>query len=78
MLSRKRFVGSNPTFPTMNEEKRKIYEALSEVIKQESLDLWFETPNNSFDGFKPSDLIEQGKVDRLWDMIFELQNGHPI
>lgn len=58
-------------------EVYRLVEALSEVVDRESLGLWFQTPNESFDGLKPLEVIERGEIDRLWDMVFQLQTGMP-
>lgn len=61
---------------TYNEVYR-LWEALSEVVDPECLGLWFQTPNDSFDGLKPIEVIERGEIDRLWNMVFRLQTGMP-
>ena len=58
-------------------EVYRLVEALSEVVDRESLGLWFRTPNESFDGLKPLEVIERGEIDRLWSMVFKLQTGMP-
>lgn len=58
-------------------EAYRLVEALSEVVDRESLGLWFRTPNDSFDGLKPIEVIERGEIDRLWNMVFQLQTGMP-
>lgn len=58
-------------------EVYRLWEALCELVDPESLGLWFQTPNESFDGLKPIEVIERGEIDRLWDMVFELQTGMP-
>lgn len=58
-------------------EVYRLVDALSEVVDRESLGLWFQTPNEAFDGFKPLEVIERGEIDRLWNMVFELQTGMP-
>ena len=55
----------------------RLYEALSDVVDPESIGLWFQTPNDAFDGFKPMELVERGEIDRLWNMVFELRTGMP-
>jgi len=52
--------------------------ALSEVIKEESIGAWLETPNPAFDELKPSEVIERGEIDRIWSMIFLLRSGVPF
>lgn len=58
-------------------EVYRLWEALCELVDPESLGLWFQTPNDSFDGLKPIEVIERGEIDRLWEMVFELQTGMP-
>ena len=58
-------------------EVYKLCEALSDVVDPACLGEWFQTPNDSFDGLTPIELIEQGDIDQLWNMVFELQTGMP-
>lgn len=55
----------------------RLYEALAEVVEQESSGAWFVTPNEVFGGLKPIEVIERGEIDRLWDMVFRLRSGMP-
>jgi len=61
---------------TYNEVYR-LWEELSEVVDPDCLGLWFQTPNDAFDGLKPIEVIERGEIDRLWNMVFRLQTGMP-
>ena len=58
-------------------EVERLYNALSEVVDPDSLEGWFKTPNEAFDGFKPVEIIERGEIDRLWEMIYRLESGMP-
>lgn len=58
-------------------EVYRLWEALSEIVDPASLGLWFQTPNDAFDGLKPIEVIERGEIDQLWNMVFELQTGMP-
>jgi len=58
-------------------EVYRLCEALSEVVDPSCLGKWFQTPNDSFDGLTPIELIQQGDIDQLWNMVFELQTGMP-
>ncbi|OYP30405.1 hypothetical protein CGZ80_22380 [Rhodopirellula sp. MGV] len=58
-------------------EVYRLWAALCELVEPESLGQWFQLPNESFDGLKPIEVIERGEIDRLWDMVFELQSGMP-
>lgn len=59
-------------------ELQRLTQALSEVIKEESLGAWLQTPNKAFDGLKPVEVIERGESDRLWSMIYFLRSGTPF
>ena len=54
-----------------------LLEALSDVVDRDSLGIWFQTPNEAFDGLKPLEIIERGEIDRLWNMVFQLRSGMP-
>ncbi|EMI20260.1 hypothetical protein RMSM_02812 [Rhodopirellula maiorica SM1] len=58
-------------------EVYRLWEALSDVVDPESLGIWFQTPNDAFDGLKPMEVIERGEIDRLWNMVFQLRSGAP-
>jgi DNA-binding transcriptional regulator YiaG len=50
-------------------ELRRLTNALTEVMKKESLGKWLQTPNDAFDGLKPLPVIDRGETDRIWAMI---------
>jgi len=56
-------------------ELSRLTEALSEVIRKESLDQWLQKPNPAFNELKPLEVIERGEIDRIWAMIFFLRSG---
>jgi hypothetical protein len=56
-------------------ELQRLTDSLTEVIKEESLGKWLETPNDALDGLKPLEAIERGQSDRLWSMIYFLRSG---
>ncbi|HEY3963757.1 MAG TPA: antitoxin Xre/MbcA/ParS toxin-binding domain-containing protein [Planctomycetaceae bacterium] len=58
-------------------ELRRLTNALTEVMKQDSLGKWLQTPNAAFDGLKPLEVIERGESDRIWSMIYFLRSGVP-
>ena len=58
-------------------EVYRLYEALAEVVEQESLGIWFVTASEAFGGLKPIEVVERGEIDRLWDMVFRLRSGMP-
>ncbi len=58
-------------------ELKRLIDALSEIVHEDSLGAWIQTPNDAFDGLKPIELIDRGQSDRLWEMIFNLRSGNP-
>jgi len=58
-------------------ELKRLTKALAEVMKEESLGKWLQTPNNAFDGLKPLEVIERGESDSIWSMIYYLRSGVP-
>lgn len=58
-------------------ELQRLTNALTEVIKQESLGKWLQIPNEAFGGLKPLEVIDRGESDRIWSMIYFLRSGVP-
>jgi hypothetical protein len=58
-------------------ELLRLTNALSEVMRRESLGKWLQTPNEAFDGLKPLEVIDRGESDRIWAMIYFLRSGVP-
>lgn len=56
-------------------ELARLYEGLCRVVQPESIKGWFIRPNSAFEGMKPLEIVERGQIDRLWQMIFELESG---
>jgi DNA-binding transcriptional regulator YiaG len=56
-------------------ELDRLRERLSEIVKEEVISGWLDSPNEAFDGLKPLEVIERGEVDRLWTMIYHLEAG---
>ena len=50
-----------------------LYEAICEVVESKCLNTWFDTPNVSFDGLTPYEMIDLGKQDELWEMVKRLR-----
>jgi len=58
-------------------EFAQLQESLGDVVDRDSLGIWFQTPNDAFDGLKPLEIIERGEIDRLWNRVFQLRSGMP-
>ena len=49
--------------------------ALSGLMPAFELGEWMRTPNPAFEGQSPIQVIENGEVDRLWRMVFQIDAG---
>ena len=58
-------------------ELQRLTNALTEVMKKDSLGKWLQSPNPAFDGLKPVEVIDRGESDRIWSMIYYLRSGIP-
>lgn len=50
---------------------------LEEIIKPADLDEWMGKPNPAFGGKTPTQLLQDGEADKLWDMAYRLESGEP-
>lgn len=69
--------GKLPSQPAQRrlQEVRRLLDALSGIVKRESLKSWLHQPNLAFDRLTPLQVIELGEIDRLWAMVHELGSG---
>jgi hypothetical protein len=58
-------------------ELDRLQAELAKVIKADALARWMDTPNESFSGLKPLEVVERGETDRLWRMCYQLASGEP-
>jgi DNA-binding XRE family transcriptional regulator len=56
-------------------ELQRLQRRLAGVVPSNAVGRWLTDPNTAFDDQAPADLIARGKVDLLWQMIFELRSG---
>ena len=73
-LQRERILSERTSSP---HRRSALTNALAEVMKEESLGKWLQTPNPAFDGLKPLEVIDRGQTERLWSMIYFLRSGVP-
>jgi len=57
-------------------EVARLFDALAGLIKAKTIGDWLQRPNKQFDGSTPLQVIERGETDRLWQMIWQLREGH--
>lgn len=67
---------SAPSQQRMSELKR-LYQALSRVMRSDSVGQWLQTPNEAFADLKPLEVVERGETDRIWRMIYLMESGVP-
>jgi len=58
-------------------ELNRLLHGLAEIVQEDAVAEWLETPSEALDRLKPLELIERGEVDRIWQMIYALQSGEP-
>jgi len=60
------------------QELRNLYKEISMLIKSDAIGDWLLTPNEALGNFSPIELIERGEVDRVWRLVWRLQEGIPL
>lgn len=55
-------------------EARRLVLALAEIMEPENIGNWLEQKNEWF-GKTPLQVIEDGKVDQIWEMIYHTKEG---
>jgi transcriptional regulator with XRE-family HTH domain len=55
----------------------RLRERLGRVMKPEFIPQWLESPNETFNGLKPIEVLERGEIDRIWSLLFQLESGNP-
>jgi hypothetical protein len=58
-------------------EIRRLLDALAELVKANAIPKWLGTPNKMLNNMTPLQVIEVGEIDRLWQMVYQLQSGNP-
>jgi uncharacterized protein (DUF2384 family) len=58
------------------QEVTRLFDALADIIKSNTIAAWLQHPNKQFDGSTPLQIIERGESDRLWRMIWQLREGN--
>lgn len=71
--------GEKPSEPIRRKitEADRLRVALQKLVRDETLGPWMDTPNQAFGGRRPIQVIEDGQIDLLWAMIYDLQSGNP-
>jgi uncharacterized protein (DUF2384 family) len=61
----------------MNDLER-IRTRLCDMVEEKAVDIWLETPNVKFNNKKPIELIKEGNLKPLEEMICRLESGIPF
>jgi DNA-binding XRE family transcriptional regulator len=56
-------------------ELDRLYDALCRVVKPEYIRPWLEITNPAFDPLTPIEVLQRGHIDRVYQMIFEMEIG---
>ncbi len=59
-------------------ELRRLREHLARIGNPEDIGAWLQSPSDYFNGASPLQIIERGESDRLWRLIWRLQDGVPL
>ena len=59
-------------------EVSRFHSRLARLVKLDAgfMAEWLQTPNATFGGLKPLEVIERGEMDRLWAMIYDMESGN--
>lgn len=55
--------------------EEQLRDKLLEIMLPEFVDHWLNSPNEELDGHKPIEFIKQGKIDRIYDIVYQLESG---
>lgn len=71
--------GKLPSLPAKRRlhEVRRLLDALTEIVEPTEISPWLHRRNEAFDGLMPLQVIELGRIDRLWAMVHDLGSGQP-
>ena len=58
----------------LNETMRLLI-ALGEIMEKENISTWLNEKNEWFDGQTPMNIISQGNINSIWEMIFHTREG---
>ena len=50
---------------------------LAQLVKEEFIDVWLNTPNPKFNNQKPIDMIHKRDLKPLYEMLYRLESGTP-
>lgn len=56
-------------------EMDRLLDGLTRVMRPAQVGQWLKTPNPAFDGSTPLQVVERGEIDRVWQMLFDLESG---
>lgn len=71
--------GKTPSEPIGRKitEADRLHTALKKLVRDEAIGPWMDQPNRAFGGRRPIQVIEDGEIDLLWAMIYDMQSGNP-
>mgnify|MGYP001194020902 CR=1 FL=1 len=58
-------------------EMDRLLDGLARVMRPEQVGQWLKSPNPAFDGSTPLQVVERGELDRIWQMLYDLESGQP-
>ena len=59
-------------------ELRRLCAEIATLIKPEQVGEWLKTPSEYFGGMSAAQVMERGEIDRVWRLIWRVQDGVPL
>lgn len=59
-------------------ELNRLCAELATLIQPEGIGAWLRTPSEYFDGSSAAQVIERGEIDRVWRLVWRVQDGVPL
>lgn len=59
-----------------NTEYQPILERMRNLLQEDAIFPWLNTPKPSFGGSTPLQVLKRGETERIWHMIEELESGN--
>jgi len=56
-------------------ETLSLLTALCEIMEPQNVSSWLQQPNEWFDGCTPMQAVDEGKIDKVWELIYHTREG---
>jgi hypothetical protein len=56
-------------------ETRHLLEGLCDIMEPNNVAAWMEQPSDWFAGRTPNQAVKDGKIDKVWELIYHTREG---